>query len=153
MSLKTWKEEFYPIEAKDTIGMSAIDLIKHSLRKWEGLTKENLEKHKCHSLNSNIYDDYTGKPFSVSSISCSLCEVYFDNEQLSAELRCLHCPLAITRKGIPCDKSVGPFIVWIMNDDPSEMIEWLNRTLKKQEKIENKKVIKKVKEIIERNKV
>lgn len=40
MSLKTWKLEFYPVEAST---VSKEDALDHSLRKWEGLTEENLK--------------------------------------------------------------------------------------------------------------
>lgn len=39
MSLETWKEEFYPIPADEVPESQAL---AHSLRKWEGLRKENL---------------------------------------------------------------------------------------------------------------
>lgn len=43
MSLITWKAKFYPEPANAR--MSKRDALLHSLRKWEGLTKENLKKH------------------------------------------------------------------------------------------------------------
>jgi hypothetical protein len=43
MSLNTWKIEFYPQEACEV--EDQLEAAKHSLRKWGGLTTENLERH------------------------------------------------------------------------------------------------------------
>lgn len=43
MSIKTWKEEFYPVKPRKS--MTTKEAIEHSLRKWEGLRKSNLKKH------------------------------------------------------------------------------------------------------------
>lgn len=44
MSLKTWMEEFYPSDATDAIS-SDLEAIEHSLQKWKGAVKENVERH------------------------------------------------------------------------------------------------------------
>ena len=44
MSLKTWKKEFYPISAS-RVRKDAIAAIEHSLRKWRGLTKDQMKRH------------------------------------------------------------------------------------------------------------
>jgi len=44
MSLKTWKEEFYPVEAEDAAS-NPIEATKHSIQKWKGAMAESLEKH------------------------------------------------------------------------------------------------------------
>ena len=43
MSIESWKAEFYPTPADEA---SKDQAIAHSLRKWEGLRKENLDRHE-----------------------------------------------------------------------------------------------------------
>lgn len=69
MSLKTWKKEFYIPVSK----VSKKNALQHSLTKWIGLRKENLEKHGVE------YDSYiraiTFKG-SMLEIDAGLCKNY-----------------------------------------------------------------------------
>lgn len=83
MSIKTWKEEFYPRSAASRMSNKAA--IEHSIKKWEGLLPENLKKHgvvldRC----GDIHDDEV--KFEISDLSCALCQKYFWE-------CCIKCPL------------------------------------------------------------
>ncbi len=45
MSLATWKAEFYPFTAEKCAAEFPEEALDHSIRKWEGLSPENLKKH------------------------------------------------------------------------------------------------------------
>jgi len=127
MSIKSWKEEFYPVTAKEvnTYGTDK-ELIEHSLKKWNGLRKENLEKHqiaKGHYSLSDIEKEY----FSADGGSCALCQRYDDN--------CEGCPLEKVRGSVACSDETknediantrSPWHEWTHNDNPEPMIFWLN---------------------------
>lgn len=44
MSVKTWRDEFMPINA--SAKMTRREAVLHSIRKWEGLSPKNLRKHE-----------------------------------------------------------------------------------------------------------
>ena len=86
MSLKTWKKEFYPKPANET---TKAESLEHSIKKWEGLTDVNLNKHKLGICleEISVYEknnDWNG--FLLDSSSCSLCYHFLDNS-------CVDCPL------------------------------------------------------------
>lgn len=73
MSLKTWKEEFYPIEAsKCPEGQE----LEHSITKWKGLRLENVRKHDLSANHDTILGHYYEQPFSNNSSSCALCQKF-----------------------------------------------------------------------------
>jgi len=124
MSLETWKAEFYPIPAHE---VPVEDAVQHSLRKWRGLTKENLEKHGLVRRKNVIIESGVWR-FGVESDSCSLCKHY-----LSPFSNCHHCPLANVLGG-RCDEDQGdldevdsPYHEFTRNGNPLPMIEALER--------------------------
>ena len=51
MSFETWIQEFYPQSVESTKEFNNTELIKHSLKKWEGLTRKNLNRRgQCQIL-------------------------------------------------------------------------------------------------------
>lgn len=94
MSIKSWKEEFYPIPASRVRKKDAID---HSIKKWEGLSPENLSKHELtynfHTIMS-CNEDY----FCLGGNSCALCTRY-----CTADLYCEKCPLYKINGDVRCD--------------------------------------------------
>lgn len=136
MSLQTWKEEFYPIAAKAMEKLKASDdlsLLNHSLKKWIGLRKENLEKHGIiysKSMNA-LYnsEDFIGtigaSSISINGSSCSLCQRYGNS--------CHSCPLKESR-GTSCDadieETLSPWGEWIFNENPEPMILALQEAIK-----------------------
>jgi len=124
MPLKTWKEEFYPVEANRVEGR--LEAIQHSLTKWVGLRGDNLEKHELFIEDGSIVGE--DGDLTISSRSCALC-------QLFDEYRCAKCPLVAVR-GTPCDvvadmvEITSPYSSFVAWDDPEPMIELLERALK-----------------------
>lgn len=110
MSLKTWMEEFYPVEA--SADMTEIEMIDHALLKYKGTTKENLDKH---GVKMHIHSDYAGtvlaeKDAIISHVSkffvfnidqCSYCRKYFCDD-------CIGCPLYEHGDGC-CEKGSSYF--------------------------------------------
>lgn len=141
MSLETWKAEFYPTEAKDCPAEQAI---AHSLRKWEGLTVENVDKHAV------VFDGWwkvlgepEEKPLTIDSESCALCVNYITDEKrpyIDAEgdedaTTCGDCPLMAQNGGFQCDHANHRGVT-IYNDglkNPLIMITALKETLKANE--------------------
>lgn len=74
MSIKTWMREFYE-ELPDCLARWYWrQAIEHSLRKWEGFKKANLQKHGCRwddAGNSRIQDE-VDDVFYVDGDSCAL---------------------------------------------------------------------------------
>ena len=99
MSLYSWSKEFYPVKASKVHMSKATE---HSLRKWEGMRPENLEKHGLR-VSSDGYaiqekDDLSIK-LGIDDSSCALCYHYVKEN-------CIFCPLAIVRGGCRCDLTV-----------------------------------------------
>lgn len=136
MSLKTWKAEFYQTEAKNCPRSKAAE---HSLRKWIGLKKENLKKHKVKVGLIGVIDErynflsLNRNTLIIDKNTCALCKHF-----LSSLSGCEKCPLAIIRGGVPCDENrkdqnTAPFSVfWEKNHNPNSMIYWLRKAVKYQ---------------------
>ena len=139
MSLETWKAEFYPVDAKD---VSESDALAHSLKKWEGLRKENLERHKCWMDGGVLVDSEQGfwhdekYALIIASSSCALCNYYQENT-------CNGCPLKDVR-GAACDdvlnggsdaESEPPYGIFLSrNHNPEPMIQLIQLAIERQEK-------------------
>jgi hypothetical protein len=132
VSLKTWKQEFYPVDASDTDEDSAA---AHSLRKWEGLRHHNLDKHGALVRDNGRYISDGDEHLPISSTSCALCEWHWQGVEDDDGRRCCSCPLAIARQGTPCDVSMpdeeqSPWTQWLSTHDPEPMIHWLSLAAK-----------------------
>lgn len=138
MTLKSWKDEFYPKEAHETSKEEAVD---HCLNKWKGLRAKNLKKHGLIAEAYNHIEEKNGishSRFYIDGDTCALCFHYYD-ENLKPYL-CKECPLFIVRGNFTCDKSLpeeetAPYQQWGETRDPEPMIKWL----KKAKKFEKKK--------------
>lgn len=132
MSLKTWKKEFYPIDADETTKKEAA---AHSLRKWKGLTRENLRKHGLYRNGRAIREagdpwgyDLEGKPtiMYMDADSCALCHHFM---WADADV-CVACPLAKVLGGTPCDRGEqSPFRAFERMGRPAKMINALEKTV------------------------
>ena len=152
MSLETWKAEFYPIEADKTTKEQAIE---HSLRKWQGLTPENLKKHGViHERFAGVIDENdfrAGKPtymypeaVPIDAGTCALCHHYHSEPDDGGYLDdeepddyCGECPLKLTRHAT-CDnarddENTSPWSAfnspYNAPSDPQPMIFWLQKAL------------------------
>lgn len=139
MSLKTWKKEFYPIDADETTKKEAA---AHSLRKWKGLTKENLRKHGLYRDMTTLREagregaspyDADGELtfFPIDADTCALCNhfMFVDDGDESTTL-CAACPLAKVLGGKPCDKGPSsPYMTYEHSGRPAKMINALEKTV------------------------
>jgi hypothetical protein len=141
MSLKTWMEEFYPVEASETHEEEALS---HSLQKWEGLRQASLDKHGCHLSSMGSVTDDEVHFLAIDASSCALCEHHYNEPTEDAYdydgnpnfERCSTCPLALARGGVPCDAKNGseensPWGAWRHRGyNPEPMIHWLSLAAK-----------------------
>ena len=126
MSIETWKAEFYPVPADDESLDTDVKRVEHSLRKWEGLTPENMAKHGA-SLDAFggpvvVTSNNDGKRLRIDSSTCALCEEHLDAPT------CPTCPLAIYL-GDMCDGADMPFRDFVSDHNPHTMIDALKGTL------------------------
>lgn len=149
MTIATWKEEFYPVEADRTLRK---DALPHSIRKWEGLRPENLAKHnlfipkagKTGCIAEEGYDDtkspYTGDnpkhSLRMHSGNCALCHHYEYLSPYHSTLdKCHNCPLYKARGSRRCDSARSderdsPWHSFSDHGDPLPMISWLEKSKK-----------------------
>lgn len=124
MSLQTWKEEFYPTEAGSPEAQASP--IEHSLIKWKGLTKENLDKHAVKKTEGYIWIGDDNNSLCIDSDSCSLCLKARSIRSLKqSSLMCEECEI---HKNLneECDIE---YATWCRTGDPTTMISLLTRTL------------------------
>jgi recombinational DNA repair protein RecR len=129
MSVKTWQQEYYPVDADEVPADKACD---HALQKWRGLTEESLRKHQTYldDDNTHLMDGLGSRLQVVSAFSCSLCRHFQDNDY------CEFCPLSKVRGGVTCfdempeeeDEEVkNPYHAMIYDGNPLPMIGWLEK--------------------------
>lgn len=125
MSLESFKEEFYFVEADQ---VSPKHAIQHALLKWTGILPENLEKHGVQYVSHGVRDkDESVLPhLTYSSPTCSLCHLYL---MTSDDATCKDCPLAMVRNGVSCDRSRDSDPSPYNYDQPYRMIEFLGGAL------------------------
>ncbi len=128
MSLKTWKEEFYPVKAEDV--KPGLDSIEHSLTKWKGALPENLKRHACRYSFHHIDDDK--QAFKFDDFTCALCQnhdctpkegFYSDESLITISI----CPIE-SYAGIPCCEGTPLSIFCTSENNPQPMIELLQST-------------------------
>lgn len=128
MSLETWKEEYYPVSAKDADPKTALEL---SELKWLGLRPEALKKHeldKSGNCVKELLNNHKSFPknLPIDESSCHLCSLYANRGQ-----GCVACPITFykQKRGFlspDCEVSCGPeYLVWCYAGDPEPMIELL----------------------------
>jgi hypothetical protein len=137
MSVFTWKKEFYDV--KPSADMTRKQSIAHSLKKWKGLTKENLKKHglTIKADTPAIYDT-EGKAFDIDCDSCALCLKYGDSSGdfvLGLIDSCDACPLFKVLHNNQCDDGdESPYIKWLDSGNALPMIKALTKLTKLKEK-------------------
>lgn len=116
MSIESWKEEFYRADLCHAPTL-------HAIVKWKGLRKENLERHSVYHDWMTIWDD-EGNDFSVSTITCRLCNIYYRKDSKS----CINCPLH-TYLEEDCDREEQVYAYWKNTGDPEPMIKALQESV------------------------
>ena len=123
MSLKSWRAEFYPEVAGSVPKERAL---QHSLRKWEGLRRENLEKHggRLGGGNGVVFGNWT---LQVNAATCSLCVHHL--AAAASVPACESCPLFKVR-GRSCDTGAGhPYGAFVWDGDPEPMIALIKQAM------------------------
>ena len=98
--------------------------MEHSLRKWEGLRYENLNRHGLEAYSRSINESAeTAKYLEIDDGTCALCQM---------GVGCSPCPLYKARGGSACDRRrfgevKAPWYAWTDNRDPEPMIFWLTK--------------------------
>lgn len=128
MSLKSWKEEFYPTPSDSVISRS--EAIEHSLQKWRGLAAVNRKRHGVKKLEYQAMLEDEEELFSVNSSTCSLCYLFYDSTELDS---CMRCPLYVVRGGHDCDELIpgrekySPYALWVEKGLATSMIRLLEK--------------------------
>jgi len=98
MSLNSWLQEFYNVDAQFLASTSASDLelTQHALTKWTGLLPESVNNHglTAEELKQQLRD----YGFGVDSTTCSLCKRY-DDDCINYESR-KTCPIIRYKESI-----------------------------------------------------
>jgi hypothetical protein len=149
MSIESWRNEFYPIDAaylvdvldnepQPDLDATSIDikLIEHSLLKWKGALKENLERHESSYSRGVVF--HPGDCLVFDSSTCALCQKYTADREQEEDPRCtlksgIACPI-VRMQEYPCDGDEGvrneEFSTYCdAKDSPEPMIELLEKTL------------------------
>ena len=135
MSIETWKKEFYDVEP--SAEMTRKQAIAHSLKKWKGLTKENLKKHGLIVRTPTIYDTEK-QTFRIDCDSCALCLKYYYTGDCG-DGGCDTCPLfKVLHKNQCDDGDESPYIKWLDSGNALPMIKALTKLTKL--KVKGKKV-------------
>jgi hypothetical protein len=125
MSLESWKKEFYPRGAGLFAYATDEQVIRHSLVKWNGLTKENLAKHGVSRKNNVLHDD-TQEEFFINGDTCAMCVKDNPNS-------CKSCSY-MKHFGIACDEEgesqpISPYMQFANGGSPDLMIAKLEELL------------------------
>lgn len=134
MSIETWKKEFYPVEAAEIADTDAtvVELIAHSLKKWEGVRPGNIKKHGLKRAGYDSFHDGE-EYFELDGDSCSLCAAFYGKQDISDETDrcedsdCSVCPIFLAN-GKTCADAYQEFTIGSRR--PTKMVNLLRKTLK-----------------------
>ena len=124
MTLDAWKKEFYFVDACLTID-NDIEATRASLKKWRGLTPENLDKHSLTKDGIVLKGLDSLTQFRINCENCSLCIRTYDEEEDESD--CNLCPISRLPETADC---IHEFTQWANTGDAQPMIELLEKTLK-----------------------
>ena len=135
MSLTSWKEEFYPIDAAHPDALKAP--AAHSLQKWLGLRPEALARHKVYLAIDEVSEkgrvvSRNGSGMYVDSYHCALCERYLKRLPMNT---CSRCPLYKLLNHVSCDEGDdSPYDCLVEHKDPEPMIAALTELARRESK-------------------
>lgn len=133
-TLNDWIKKFYPIKACYVIGGNR-ELLKHSLKKWKGATKENTEAYNCvyadysivakRNISDTANQDRLALGFGYNT--CALCLAHKHKEQFGGVwYDCNKCIIVLS--GNPSCLTGGSAYAESKND-PAPMIALLEKLL------------------------
>lgn len=141
MSLQTWKQEFYPIPAKEASNLWVLGAVNNSPRKWKGLRHKNLKRHDCEvrfigSLVKWVVVEKTQTDRGTNLVPIEMDPIEMGTDSLCRKYKgsevCDGCPVAEARLGVPCtqlygDEVVSPWIAFVCHKNPKPMIRVLKQ--------------------------
>ena len=126
MTVESWKSEFYAVDAYRSKGENWSDkeCLEHALKKWCGLTKENLDKHEVKHDQGMLFHKmkYDADALPIDSSTCAMCEKYYIGG-------CHGCPV-VRHYGDRCCGKVNQYWEFIDKNNPKPMIDLLEFCLK-----------------------
>lgn len=161
MSIQTWKAEYLPISAVECVEQyplthhkAGLNAAQHSLKKWEGTRKEELDRHGIIKIGAKLSetDSIGDVGMFLGGDTCALCELA-EQRSVAAEgtkdekdddydgkTMCLYCPLYEVRENNACtsfsrdvDKDDSPWDASVaFKPDVEPMIEWLKKTVEQE---------------------
>jgi len=130
MSLQSWKKEFYPVSASRVADK---DALAHSLRKWQGLTRAALRKHKLVRCGDSIGEEEPDEYFPIDSSTCALCKAF--HEELPGGASCGSCPLVgLSEQEENASGCSKEYLAWSDDYKPAPMLTLLRKAMRAQAK-------------------
>jgi len=112
MSFESWKKEFYGDMGEACNSGDRRKIVEHSLRKWRGLSLENLAKHGVrydgYYVGVNPGGMHEEDHLPINSESCSLCDAFWESESRTGPgvSGCRRCPIVLATGGT-CHAAFG----------------------------------------------
>jgi len=136
MSLKSWKEEFYSVNANR---VSIKNSGEHVERKWVGLSKKNIKKHNGKKVKYQIiFDDGF---FNVGDLTCAWCCIAYKKNTKAEYFHsyaCGFCPAVQSGIRLCTDRNTqhsdSPLEEFLYNNRIREMLTWIRQARKLIEK-------------------
>ena len=116
MSYATWQKEFYPTTAATAATRGTLAAVRHSLRKWRGLTAKSLAAHRMRLGGDREVTDGERWLY-IDMDSCALCQRFVARTET-----CYGCPLYAVLGKRCDDDGDAPFNVWGATTNPAPMI-------------------------------
>ena len=114
MSAKTWRKEFYAVDAEN---VSTAKAGAHCLKKWLGLLPGSLKRHKL-----------SAPPIDIDASTCAYCMHYV---RIDCAVECVQCPLHKVL-GNDSDRSRdgnSPYCLYRIEGNPLPMIGALREAI------------------------
>ena len=136
MSLQTWKETFYEdiMNMKEEKRLSDLSCAEHTLKKYQGLLPENLEKHgvglfgrALREKNLSYVELLATGEFDFSSDTCSFCLKHYNFEYQITE--CGNCPIGRISKPCGGNNKENTWYQVIFTKDPNPMITLMEKII------------------------
>lgn len=131
MGLQDWKGAFYS-DVEGAKGWTDKQCFEHTLKKYKGLKKENLNKYGVQLSGAVVRRDQS-EEFFLGTDTCSLCTKYYGIEDDTVENECSICPL--DQAGYGCftnDEDEDHKNLWAKmydENDPTEMIQQMKKMI------------------------
>lgn len=161
MSLTSWINEFYPVQAEDC-PTDNVAMLEHAILKWRGALPENLKKHNMVFVGPVTIEEYeptkqgsaeasgggpteepdpAGGSFYYNTQSCALCGEYRkdvvpeeDEDVDLIEPDCEGCPLYDLQGYSCCYAPKDPYYEFMETGNPKPMINALIQCLQIEQK-------------------